>query len=171
MQSDSFSLAAMRELQYIYEVKGESELSRNLLRHIELAERREAAKKSGKMHGSTGWAQMFTSIKTGEEEWEVVNAARQRKLELGLIRELRSDQQDAWQAAQQQQQQQQRRPQATPPQQPRGHSKLAQQQQQEPDQLQGFDFSAAVQAVQAEAVAAQQQAVGRRRRAQLKQQQ
>lgn len=171
LQSDSFSLAAIRELQYIYEYKGEYLLSRNLKRHVELASSREAAKKSGKEHGGTAWSKLFDVIRAGKE-WDLINAAKQRKIELGLIRGPKPDQQQAWQAAEHQQQQakQQQQPQASSPQQQR-HSKQGQQQQQakEADQLHGFDFSAAVQVVQADAVAAQQQAKGRRRRQQLQQ--
>lgn len=172
-QADAFAVAAMRELQQIYAAKGERALSRNLQRHIELTESRVAVKRAGKAHGSTAWQGMIGEVREQEQQ-AVVEEARQRKRDLGLIRTPPRQQQQMWQAAEVQQHQRQQRQKPPPVRQParsgqqQRHSK--QQQAEEADGLQGFDFSLATQAVQVEAAAAEQHAKGRRRRQQLQQQ-
>jgi len=171
-QSNAFAVAAMRELQAIYHAKGERQLEANLQRHIALAEAREAQKKAGKAHGSTAWTQLFGQVQEPDQQG-LVRAARQRKVQLGLIRPVQHSQQEVWQLAQQQQQQGQGQGQGQAGQQPR-HSKQQQQQQQRGDGaasgIPGFDFAAAANAVLEEAAAAaQQQARGRRRRQNLQQ--
>lgn len=173
-QFSSFNVAASRELQHVYAAKGEPQLSANLARHIRAVEAREALKKAGKAHGSATWTQLFGGL-AEPEQWEVVEAAHQRKRELGLIRPRRRQQQDSWQAAQHDREQQQQQ----------HHSRQQQQQQRNGKQpqppaaskeatdalLAGFDFSAAVQTVQVDAEAAQRQSkAGRRRRVQQQQQ-
>lgn len=172
LQADAFAVSAMRELQQIYSLKGERELADNLGRHIRTAEARMNKKRAGKVHGSTAWEQMMSDVRTDEQR-ELVSAARQRKVELGMIRPQPPQQQASWMAGQHAQQQQ---PQQQVPQQlqqqhraGRGRNSKQQQQVQEVDGLAGFDFSTAVQSVQSEAAAAHR-APGRRRRQSLQQQ-
>jgi hypothetical protein len=174
-QADAFAVAAMRELQQIYAAKGERALSRNLERHIELTESRVAVKRAGKAHGSTSWQAMIGEVRE-QEQRVVVEEARERKRDLGLIRTPPRQQQQLWQAAEvqrhQQQQQQQQPPVVRQPARGGQHQRHSKQQQaEEANGLQGFDFSLASQAVQVETAAAEQQAKGRRRRQQLQQQQ
>jgi hypothetical protein len=163
----------MKELQQVYAARGEQALTNNLSRHIRITESRGALKKAGKLHGSTAWGAMIEGVRS-EEQRELFNAAHKRKVELGIIRPRQLQQGDAWQAGQQQQQQQHEQPQAQERQQPQqrrgGHGRQQAQAQQEPDSLAGFDFGAAVQAVQSEAAAAHR-VPGRRRRQALQQQQ
>lgn len=169
-QADAFAVAAMRELQQIYRAKGERALASNLSRHIHITESRNANKKAGKVHGSTAWEAMMTDVRSSEQR-ELVSAARERKVALGIIRPRPLQQGDAWQAGQQQHQQPQQQPRAQQQErQRRGHSRQQTQAvQQEPDSLAGFDFAAAVQAVQSEAATAHRMP-GRRRRQVLQQQ-
>lgn len=159
----------MTELQQIYAAKGERQLANNLSRHIRITESRHANKKAGKVHGSTAWEAMVMDVRSSEQR-ELFNAARERKVALGIIRPRPRRQGDAWQAGQQQQHQQPQ-PQQQERQQRRGHSRQQTQAQvqQEPDSLAGFDFAAAVQAVQSETATAHRMP-GRRRRQALQQQ-
>jgi hypothetical protein len=168
----------MRELQQVYEAYGESALSANLRRHIDLEQRRRVKKGAGKAHGSTAWSELFEEVGQGDQR-QMVQAAVARKTELGWIRRPRETQQQQWVASQQQQGEGQNHSVAGPPaqQQQQGQRAARHSKQQgqaaaaaaEADSLQQFDFSAAVAGVQSETAAAHRQSKGRRRRQELQQ--
>jgi hypothetical protein len=119
--SHAFSVAAMGELAAIYAARGDTALAANLSRHLSNVEAAQAMKQSGKLHGNQAWASYYRQSAQPQQR-QVIEAAWQRKRDLGLIRQPRG----AAAAARRQQQRQQQSGQA--------------QQQQQQDELLGLEF-------------------------------
>ncbi|WIA39029.1 hypothetical protein OEZ86_005175 [Tetradesmus obliquus] len=104
--SHAFSVAAMGELAAIYAARGDTALAANLGRHLSNVEAATAMKQSGKLHGNQAWASYYRQSAQPQQR-QVIEAAWQRKRDLGLIRQPRGAAAAAAGARRQQQQQQQ----------------------------------------------------------------
>lgn len=82
--SHAFAVLAMVELYEVYKARGERLLAANLHRHLNAVRQRQAAKRRG-LWGSTA-AEEYGQRVNRDWEVELSQAARGRKLELGLIR-------------------------------------------------------------------------------------
>jgi hypothetical protein len=102
----------MGELAAIYAARGDTALAANLSRHLSNVEAAQAMKQSGKLHGNQAWASYYRQSAQPQQR-QVIEAAWQRKRDLGLIRQphgaaaARWRQQQQQQSGQTQQQQQQ----------------------------------------------------------------
>eukprot|EP00878_Enallax_costatus_P041604 GHUV01048428.1.p1 GENE.GHUV01048428.1~~GHUV01048428.1.p1 ORF type:complete len:174 (+),score=45.19 GHUV01048428.1:103-624(+) len=83
-----FSIAAMGELRYIHNMRGEELLAENLGRHILSTTRAQSQKQAGKLHGNEAWMGFYQQTGSQDQQ-EIIVAARERKRDLGLIRQPR----------------------------------------------------------------------------------
>lgn len=124
--SHAFSVAAMGELAAIYAARGDTALAANLSRHLSNVEAATAMKQSGKLHGNQAWASYYRQSAQPQQR-QVIEAAWQRKRDLGLIRQPRGTAAAAAAGARRRLQQQQQPGQGW-------------QQQQQQDEVLGLEF-------------------------------